>query len=88
MFLKEASAPCCVAAGCTLGKKRFVSSIFDAEQALFHCQQLSDELRACYIARADVLWAKPRNRKIKLEDLQALILRRGSKLILAEKSGC
>lgn len=46
---------------------------------------MADETSGSYIARADVLWTKLRARQVKLEDLQAFIVLRGSNLTPDEK---
>ena len=57
----------------------------DAERALFQTVQKSDESNDSYLARADILWARLMSRKMKLEELQAYILLRGSLLSPEEK---
>ena len=57
----------------------------DAETALFHTTQHSDESNDSYLARADVAWSKLLSRKLQLSDLQAFILLRGSSLSPEEK---
>ena len=57
----------------------------DAENALFHTVQLSDESNDSFLARADIMWSKLLSRKLTLEDLQAYILLRGSTLTAEEK---
>ena len=52
----------------------------DAEQALYHLNQYSDESNDSFLARADVTWSKLLSQKLSLEDLQAFILLRGSNL--------
>ena len=43
----------------------------DAETALFHTTQYSDETNDSYLARSDVAWSKLLARKMSLNDLQA-----------------
>ena len=57
----------------------------DAERALFQTVQKSDEANDSYLARADILWARLMSRKMKIEELQAYILLRGSLLTPEEK---
>ena len=57
----------------------------EAEQALFHCSQKTDESNDSYLARADILWSKLLARKLKMEDLQAFIVLRGSTLSSEDK---
>ena len=57
----------------------------DAEQALYHLNQYSDESNDSFLARADVAWSKLLSQKLSLEDLQAFILLRGSNLTPDEK---
>lgn len=57
----------------------------EAEQALFHCTQRSDESNDSYLARADILWSRLLSRKLNWEDLKAFILLRGSTLSPEEK---
>ena len=51
-----------------------------AERALFRCSQRSDETNDSYLARADVLWQELTSKNIRLEELQAYIVLRGSNL--------
>ena len=51
-----------------------------AEKALYRCNQRADETSDSYLQRCDVLWTELLARKVKLEELQAYILLRGSKL--------
>ena len=51
-----------------------------AEKALYRCNQKADETAESYIQRCDVLWTELLARKVKLAELQAYILLRGSKL--------
>ena len=51
-----------------------------AEKALFRCQQKSDESNDSYIARSEVLWQDLLSKGVKLEELQAYIILRGSQL--------
>jgi transposase InsO family protein len=57
----------------------------EAEQALFHCSQRSDETNDSFLARADILWSRLMSRKLSWEDLQAFVLLRGSTLSPEEK---
>ena len=57
----------------------------EAEQALFHCSQRSDETNDSFLARADILWSRLLSRKLSWEDLQAFVLLRGSTLSPEEK---
>ena len=57
----------------------------DAELALFQTQQRADEANDSYLARADIMWSKLLARKMKLEELQAYVLLRGSQLTPEEK---
>ena len=57
----------------------------DAERALFQTCQKSDEANDSYLARADILWSRLLSRKMKIEELQAYILLRGSLLSPEEK---
>ena len=51
-----------------------------AEKALYQCNQKVDETADSYLQRCDVLWTELLARKVKLEELQAYILLRGSRL--------
>ena len=62
------------------GKTGLEKRYYDAERALFQCNQQSDESHDSYLARADVLWSKLKARKLQLEDLQAYITLRGAQL--------
>ena len=62
------------------GKTGLEKRYYDAERALFHCNQQSDESHDSYLARADVLWSKLKSQKLQLEDLQAYITLRGAQL--------
>ena len=57
----------------------------EAEIALFHTQQHSDETNDSYLARADVNWSKLLAQKVTLADLQAFITLRGSCLTAEDK---
>ena len=57
----------------------------EAEQALFHSSQRSDETNDSFLARADILWSRLLSRKFSWEDLQAFVLLRGSTLSPEEK---
>ena len=56
-----------------------------AEKALFKCQQKMDESSDSYLSRCDVVWAELLARNMKLEELQAFIMLRGSKLAAEDK---
>ena len=56
-----------------------------AEKALFKCHQKSDESSDSYLSRCDVVWSELLARNMKLEELQAFILLRGSKLTADDK---
>ena len=58
----------------------------EAEQALFHCHQKVDESNDSYLARSEILWSKLLARKIRMEDIQAFIVLRGSTLAAEDKS--
>jgi hypothetical protein len=62
------------------GKTGLEKRYYDAERALFQCNQQSDESHDSYLARADVLWSKLKAQKLQLEDLQAYITLRGAQL--------
>ena len=51
-----------------------------AERALYRCSQRSDETNDSYLARADVLWQELTSKNMRLEELQAYIVLRGSNL--------
>ena len=51
-----------------------------AEKALFRCQQKHDESNDSYIARSEVLWQDLLSKGLKLEELQAYVVLRGSQL--------
>ena len=51
-----------------------------AERALYRCSQRSDETNDSYLARADVLWQEWTSKNMRLEELQAYIVLRGSNL--------
>ena len=57
----------------------------DAENALYNTVQKPDESNDSFLARADVLWMKLHAQKIKLEDLEAFIVLRGSRLTAEDK---
>ena len=69
----------------TMGKIGIERQYRDAEQALYHLNQHSDESNDSFLARADVAWSKLLSQKLSLEDLQAFILLRGSNLTPDEK---
>ena len=50
------------------------------EKALFKCVQKADETLDSFLSRCDVVWSDLLIRKVKLEELQAYILLRGSRL--------
>ena len=56
-----------------------------AEKALFKCQQKMDESSDSYLSRCDVVWSELLARNMKLEELQAFIMLRGSKLTADDK---
>lgn len=56
-----------------------------AEKALFRCQQRADESNDSYLARTDVAWTEVLTRNVKLEELQAYVLLRGSLLSAEDK---
>ena len=62
-------------------ERRFES----AEKALFRCQQKSDESNDSYIARSGVLWQDLLSKDMKLEELQAYVILRGSQLSPEDK---
>ena len=62
-------------------ERRFES----AEKALFRCQQKSDESNDSYIARSEVLWQDLLSKDMKLEELQAYVILRGSQLSPEDK---
>ena len=57
----------------------------DAEQAIYHSLQKTDETNDSFLARADILWSRLLSRKITIADLQAYIVLRGSQLSADEK---
>lgn len=71
--------------GGTWGRIALQKQYEEAEQALYHCAQRSDESNDSYLARADILWSKLLSRKLTWEELQAFILLRGSTLSPEEK---
>ena len=56
-----------------------------AERALFRCIQKNDESNDSYLARADVAWTEVIARGVKLEELQAYVVLRGSLLSADDK---
>lgn len=56
-----------------------------AEKALFRCQQKSDETGDSYIARVDVVWTELLSKSLTLDQLQAYVLLRGSRLSAEDK---
>lgn len=56
-----------------------------AEKALFRCSQKNDESNDSYLARADVAWTEVISRGLKLEELQAYVVLRGSLLSAEDK---
>eukprot|EP00435_Cladocopium_sp_Y103_P038646 s303_g10.t1 len=56
-----------------------------AEKALFRCQQKADETGDSYIARVDVVWTELIAKSLSLEQLQAYVLLRGSRLSAEDK---
>ena len=57
----------------------------EAETALFGTTQRADESNDSYLARADVQWMKLLAQKLKIEDLQAYVVLRGSQLSPEDK---
>ena len=57
----------------------------EAETALFGTVQRADESNDSYLARADVQWMKLLAQKLKVEDLQAYVVLRGSQLSPEDK---
>ena len=55
------------------------------EKALYRCQQKSDETADSFIARVDVIWAELLAKQLSLEQVQAYMLLRGSKLTAEDK---
>lgn len=51
-----------------------------AEKALYKCVQKMDESSDSYLTRCEVVWTELLARKVKLEELQAYIMLRGSRL--------
>ena len=51
-----------------------------AEKALYKCIQKGDESSDSYLTRCDVVWTELLARQVKLEELQAYIMLRGSRL--------
>ena len=58
-----------------------------AEKALFRCSQRADETNDSYLARADVVWSEllAQEPPLKIEDLQAYVILRGSMLTSEDK---
>ena len=56
-----------------------------AERALFRCIQKNDESNDSFLARADVAWTEVITRGVKLEELQAYVVLRGSLLSSEDK---
>ena len=56
-----------------------------AERAIFRCTQKNDESNDSYLARADVAWTEVITRGVKLEELQAYVVLRGSLLSQEDK---
>ena len=58
-----------------------------AEKALFRCTQRSDETNDSYLARTDVVWSEllAQEPPLKVEDLQAYVILRGSLLSSEDK---
>ena len=57
----------------------------DAEQALYHTIQKTDEANDSYLARADVMWSRLLARQMTLDQIQAYVVLRGSLLTADEK---
>ena len=66
------------------GKISLEQQYQDAEAALFQTQQKADETNS-YLARSDVQWMKLLAQKLRLEDLQAYAVLRGSQLSPEDK---
>eukprot|EP00435_Cladocopium_sp_Y103_P059754 s1023_g21.t1 len=56
-----------------------------AEKALYRCAQKGDESADSYLSRCDVVWTELLSKKVSLEELQAYIVLRGSKLAPEDK---
>ena len=67
------------------GKVSLEKQYLEAEAALFNTVQKPDESNDSYLARSDVHWMKLLAQKIKLEDLQAYVVLRGSQLSPEDK---
>ena len=50
------------------------------EKALFRCVQKPDETSDSFLARCEVVWTELHQKKVKLEEVQAFIILRGSRL--------
>lgn len=50
------------------------------EKALFRCVQKPDETSDSFLARCEVVWTELHQKKVKLEEVQAYIILRGSRL--------
>ena len=55
------------------------------EKALYRCQQKQDESGDSFIARVDVIWAELLTKSMSLEQIQAYVLLRGSRLSAEDK---
>eukprot|EP00435_Cladocopium_sp_Y103_P009090 s488_g2.t1 len=55
------------------------------EKALYRCQQKADETGDSFIARVDVIWTELLTKSITLDQLQAYVLLRGSRLTADDK---
>ena len=55
------------------------------EKALYRCQQKQDETGDSFIARVDVIWAELLSKRMDLEQVQAYVLLRGSRLSSEDK---
>ena len=71
--------------GGSWGKIALERQYEDAEQALYHTVQKSDEANDSYLARADVMWSRLLARKMTLAEIQAYVVLRGSQLTTEEK---
>ena len=67
------------------GRVSLEKQYHEAETALFGTTQRADESNDSYLARADVQWMKLLAQKLKVEDLQAYVVLRGSQLTPEDK---
>ena len=56
-----------------------------AEKAIYKCIQKSDETSDSFLTRCDVVWTELMARNVKIEELQAYIMLRGSRLSADDK---